>query len=316
MSTVSGITPMMLPLLVGRTRAYFAPVNRITGTPAVFDPTAYSSGSLGAPWVDLGWVDEFTRKAESKIAGAETGTPAVARMQVRESLGALVSFRFLSWSKLSMALATSSQHMNLLAPARSAAATATALAAGSTAATLYLPANSQFSLQAGSLVVVDDDYAGQVGFVGAGAAGGWVQGAASVQNDLNYVRRVSFNVGRVVRSGQDGGAQLASPLLACAPTATMKVQQVVGFVDREGGSFFQEWSAVFVAEGTQGERVCYYYPRLQPCQGASEAAIAVAAPIEMILLKASFRALPVNDGSDGATVLCYRSFLPSTQSYI
>jgi hypothetical protein len=43
---------------------------------------------------------------------------------------------------------------------------------------------------------------------------------------------------------------------------------VVAFVDREGGSFFQEWSALFVAEPESGGRVCFYYPRLSPNPGA------------------------------------------------
>jgi hypothetical protein len=41
---------------------------------------------------------------------------------VRETLEAQVSLQFLSWTKLTMALATGSQHMNLLAPASGATA--------------------------------------------------------------------------------------------------------------------------------------------------------------------------------------------------
>ena len=43
---------------------------------------------------------------------------------------------------------------------------------------------------------------------------------------------------------------------------------MAAFVDREGGSFFQEWSALFVAEPESGGRVCFYYPRLSPNPGA------------------------------------------------
>src|SRR5258708_38095138 len=49
---------------------------------------------------------------------------------------------------------------------------------------------------------------------------------------------------------------------AGAPAAGASAQVVVAFVDREGGSFFQEWSALFVAEEESGGRVCFYYPRL------------------------------------------------------
>jgi hypothetical protein len=44
-----------------------------------------------------------------------TGIPAAPLEQVRETLQAQVSLQFLSWTKLTMALATGSQHMNVLA---------------------------------------------------------------------------------------------------------------------------------------------------------------------------------------------------------
>ncbi len=59
------------------------------------------------------------------------------------------------------------------------------------------------------------------------------------------------------------GLTLAEPLPGGAPAAGAKVQAVTGFVDREGGSFYQEWSALFVMEGSQGERIFFHYPRLQ-----------------------------------------------------
>ena len=56
----------------------------------------------------------------------------------------------------------------------------------------------------------------------------------------------------------------------------MKVQAVTGFVDREGGSFYQEWSGLFVMEGGQGERIFFHYPRLQTMGSAAEVASALA----------------------------------------
>ncbi len=61
------------------------------------------------------------------------------------------------------------------------------------------------------------------------------------------MRRVTFNVGRVAEVTATS-VMLAQPLLAGAPAAGASAQVVVAFVDREGGSFFQEWSALFVAE--------------------------------------------------------------------
>ena len=52
-----------------RVRAYFAPVSRVSQTPVIFDASEQGGFNLDAPpapWVDLGWIKEFTRKATSK----------------------------------------------------------------------------------------------------------------------------------------------------------------------------------------------------------------------------------------------------------
>ncbi len=318
---------MAMPLIARRTRAFFAPVNRATNTPTIFDPAVnagWSDAAPPAPWVDLGWITGFTRSSLSKIVDVEAGTPATTRLQTRQALGALVSFRFAVWSKLSMALASSSEHMNLLAAGSAAgpigsgakAASALALQSGSSATTLYVAASPVPPITPGSLVVVDNDYLTQTGFVGAGVSAAYVQSSSLVGGDPDYVRRVSFNVGRVIAIGSDGGLQLASPLLAGVPAATMKVQSMVGFVDREGGSFFQEWSALFVLEGVQGDRLFLHYPRLQSAENAGEEAVALAPSLNLVQPAAKFRALPVIDGNDGAQVLCYRSYFPASSTYV
>ena len=76
------------------------------------------------------------------------------------------------------------------------------------------------------------------------------------------------------------------------------MQAVPGFVDREGGSFYQEWSALFVMEGSHGERIFFHYPRLQSMSGAEEIAIPLSSSKNQngqsrVLLKAQFLALPV-----------------------
>ena len=113
----------------------------------------------------------------------------------------------------------------------------------------------------GNLIAVDLDYEEQIGYVGSGIAAAYVSSAAAVNSDPNYVRRVTFNVGRVAELTSTS-VMLAQPLLGGAPAAGASAQVVVAFVDREGGSFFQEWSALFVAEPESGGRVCFYYPRL------------------------------------------------------
>lgn len=326
MSTAAVTYTPATPPLTRRVRAYFAPVNRSTEQPTVFDPSADGSFDVDAPpapWIDLGWIADFTRKSASTINVLNVGSPAAPQVQMRELLGATVSFRFLTWRKLSMALSAGSEHMNLLAPAAGATAngsgskgvTAVSVVAGSTATSLIIASASVAGFHAGQMVVVDADYAGQIGYVGSGVSAAYVRSAASVNSDPDYVRRVSFNVA-LVAGVTATGVTLAQPLLAGAPAAGMKVQAIGGFVDREGGSFFQEWSALLVMPGEQGERILYYYPRLQPTGGSQEGIETLIAPLEWVTLRASFRALPVIDANDGEQVLCFRSFLPSPMTLL
>jgi hypothetical protein len=171
---------------------------------------------------------------------------------------------------------------------------------------------SAAGFSAGQMLAVDVDYSGQTGFVGSGISAAYVANAASVGDDANYIRRMSFNVGRIASMNAVTGAlQLEAPLPAGGPASGMRVSVLTGFVDREGGRFFHEWSALFVMEGTQGDRVLLHYPRLQTMRSAAESAVELSAPLERMRLSAQFRALPVTDANDGETVLCYRSYLPA-----
>ena len=310
-----------------RVRGYFAPVNRAAQTPVVFDPAEQGSFSLDAPpspWIGLGWIQGFARKSASKSAPLLTGIPAGTLEQVRESVEAQVSFEFLSWTKLTMALATGSQHMNLLAAASGAAAaadgaqasTAVVPQSGSTATSVVLAAVDAAKFAAGSMVALDVDYTGQTGFVGSPVSGAYVRQALT---DVDYIRRVTFNVG-LISAVSTLGFTLAEPLIGGAPAAGAKVQVVTGFVDREGGSFYQEWSGLFVMQGSQGERIFYYYPRLQAMIGAEEKAVPLdgkhTGGQSRVLLTGQFLALPVTDPLDGERVVCYRSFLPAANALV
>jgi len=341
-------------------RAYFAPVNRTNETATIFDPGQSGMFALAtppAPWLDLGWVENFERSYDTPTDAVRSGARTMATTQFRGPLEARVEFDFVQWGKLQMALACGSEHMNVLAPAAGSAspapsggtpAAAVALQAGSTASQLILGAGAVSGFPVGSLVAVDVDYQQQTGYVGSGIAAAYVTSAAAVNNDANYVRRVTFNVGRVAEATSTA-VLLAQPLLGGAPAAGASVQVVVAFVDREGGSFFQEWSALFVAEEESGGRVCFYYPRLSPNPGAGSAGMqwsasgtqgtsagksdsglgatkdvknpsgnfrredlgAIVGTLGAIALRASFVALPYTDPNDGQTVLCYRSYFPA-----
>jgi hypothetical protein len=152
--------------------------------------------------------------------------------------------------------------------------------------------------------------------VGAPVAGAYVRQALT---DVDYIRRITFNVA-LVSQVTTTGLTLAEPLPGGAPAVGAKVQAVIGFVDREGGSFYQEWSALFVMQGSQGERIFFHYPRLQTMTGAEEALVPLGTKNQggqsRVLLKGQFLALPVIDPLDGERIVCYRSFLPAASAVV
>lgn len=310
--------------VVRRVRAYFAAVNRATQTPVLFDAARQGTFDLDAPpapWIDLGGIQGFTRMTGSKTVTMMTGVPASPCGQVNESLEAEVNFQFLRWTKLTMALATGSQHMNLLMPASGAGnssqtAPAVPVQNGSSATNIILAASDAAKFAPGSMIAVDMDYAGQTGFVGSPVAGAYLRAAL---NDVDYIRRVTFNVALVSAVGATS-LTLATPLSGGTPASGAKLQAIKGFVDREGGCFFQEWSALFVAEGSQGERLFFHYPRLQSRSGAVETGTPLDSKrkegLERMMLNGRFLALPVTDPLDGERVLCYRSFLPAVNALV
>jgi hypothetical protein len=327
MSTTA-ITPLPLtPPIARRIRAYFAPVNRSAGIPVIFDPAQNGSFNLDAPpapWLDLGWLDTFERKSGTKITALRSGAPGFPLSQVRTEIDSFVLINFLCWGKLQMAVTAGSEQMNLLATTTGAspngsggaAAAAVPLLSGSTASLLNVATNQLSNFSAGQMVSVDIDYTGQIGYVGSGVSGAYVSAASSVQSDVNYIRRVSLNVGRI-SSVTATGLQLTQPLIAGPPTAGMSVQPIFGFVDREGSNFFQEWSGLFVIPGEQGDRIMLHYPRLQISSSANEAIQPLTAPLQKVntlgrvTQVAEFRALPVTDSNDNAQVVCFRSYIPA-----
>ncbi len=322
-----------------RVRAWFAPTDRSvtgTGTRAVFDAAQTGSVALDAmpaPWVDLGECRSFVRRSGTKVEALRAGSPVTAREQVRTEAEATIEVAFAQWGKLQLALSAGVQQMNLLATANGAGAGAVAsggaamaavplvttaagaLSSGTTATTLDVGVGNAGQFAVGTMVAVDVDYAGQTGFVGTGASGGYVATSAAIGTDVDYVRRVTLNVG-LVTAVTGGVLTLASPLVAGVPAVGMQVSQVVGFVDREGGGFFQEWSGLFCIEGEQGDRMWLFYPRLQAMAGAAETAETLAGPLMQLRLNGTFRALATKDSNDGTQVLCYRSYLPAAMRMV
>jgi len=323
MTTVNQAQRGAMRPLARRVRAYFAPVDRQTSTPTVFDPAATPSFDLDAPpapWIDAGWVLNFQRTSATAIETLATGPRGLAQKQFRSGVSATVAFDFLDWGKLQMAVSAGCQQMNLLeedlnVPPRAsggAAKLAVATLAGSTPTSIRVGTSAVSSFNAGDIVVVDVDYQQQTGYVGD-IAGAYVENPADIGFDVDYVRRVSFRVARVSDKTTDS-LVLSQPLIGGVP-ANAAVQKVVGFVDREGGRFFPEWSGLFVLESETGARIFYHYPRLQPAAPAAESAREVAA-FDAWSLRARFVALPVTDPNDAQQVLCFRTLVPAPHAAV
>ncbi len=306
----------------GEVRAFFAPVNRATETGTVFDPAvSFDLENPPSPWVSLGIVRNFKRMAKSTMGAVRTGPAGVMQVQFRKLVDARVSLDFREWGKLQMALAASSQHMNVLettgAQTQASGGTAKAghpILAGSTASMILLDQSVLGDYSVGELIVVDVDYAAGIQTLGTGITGG-VAGAATM--DADAVRRVSYNV-VTVAAITPTGLQLDAPLLGGAPAVGARVQKVVAFVDREGASFFQEWSALFALDEVSGGRVYFHYPRLQAAAPAEEtvtelanATGATSTGLSTTALHAEFVAMASTDSNDGENVVCYRSYVPA-----
>jgi hypothetical protein len=303
-----------------KVRAYFAPVNRSTNEPAVFDPAReFDIDNPLAPWLTAGEVRELKRRSSTKFGVVACGAKGAAAGQFRSAMDARVALEFCEWGKLQMALSGGSQHINVLAEDVSApeamsggaAALPVAILSGSTGTELVLGIGAVDAFNAGDMIAADVDYAQQTGYIGEPIAGAWVRDPADVMRDRDYLRRVTFNVASV-KEKTATSLLLDRALPGGAPAIGASVQKVVGFVDREGGSFFQEWSAVFVIEAESGGQVCFYYPRLQAAAPAAESS-SIVDDFEIHRLHAEFVALPVKDPIDGETVVCARSWKPSTK---
>ncbi len=253
-----------------------------------FDPAAQGQFDLDnppPPFLDLGWVQNFARNSTTKYEALRNGPHATVSTQYRSQPEALVEFDFQSWGKIQMALAGGTQEMNVLATPQSSlpqgsggvAIPASYALDGSSDYKVVLDPGEMSKYNIGDVVAVDWDYTGATGYIGTGAPAAYLTTALDPGTHKDYTRRVTFNLSRV-KSKTSNELGLAQRLIGSANTG-MGVQKVVAFVDREGGSYFQEWSALFVVPSDAGGRICIYYPRLQPCQSTSEKRQEWTAPV-------------------------------------
>ncbi len=332
MST-SPLRAAMIPV-TRQMRAYFAPVDRTTETPTVFDPGLCGAFALDlppSPWLDLGWVENFERWYD---------TPTdVVRSGAKDATGWAISrtARGESGLQLSAVGQTADGSRRWVGAYECAGAGVGKCVAGTI--------RRNASTRSGGAAGIDRQRAGfwrgsgELVFRGLPDRGGrglsttdWVCGIG----DRSSVCEQSggCEAGCELCAASDvqcrasgGGHDYVCGTVAAAsggvPPAGASAQVVVAFVDREGGSFFQEWSALFVAEEESGGRVCFYYPRLSPGSMRSPAGklvreefAVIEKPLSAISLRASFLALPYTDTNDGQSVLCYRSYFPAAMAAV
>lgn len=300
--------------------AFVAPVQRDSNQPTIFDASQAASFDIAnppSPWVGLGPVEGFQRTAVDESTSVQSGTDATVVAQFRKKLEAHVSFAFRRWGKLQLAMGTGGTHWNVLAtrvggqpgPTGGEAVPATLILNGSIATALQIDPQFAAQIAPGDLVAVDFDYSQQLGCVGLGFPGAYVVSSGSVQSQTDFIRRVTFNLGKIATVA-GGTVTLENPLPAGDPPSSARLQQVVGFTDREGGAFRQEWSALFFEETVSGGRLCYYYPRLQSLPQAAEKKSLILGDYEAMLLQAHLLALPATDPQDGVSALWYRTYIP------
>lgn len=260
-------------------RAYVVPIDRNTGASVAYDPSAQGEFDLDlppVPFFDLGWVESFQRTSATRYETLRTGPQSTLTAQYRAQFDAGVEFDLPNWGKLQMALAGGGQQINVLATSTSSAVRSSggtpipAAYVQDEGARYELPllADALTNFRIGDLVAVDWDYQGQAGYIGSGAPGAYLATGLDPASHVDLIWRVTFNVSRVSNM-TESSLVMGEPLLS-GPQVGMGVQKIAALLDREGGSYFQEWAALFVVVGGTGGRACFYYPRLQAAASTSE----------------------------------------------
>lgn len=298
-------------------------------------------------WFDLGYVKNFKFTPGSKTGNVMTGYRGAIRAKYRAETSEKLAITFMEMSRQALSISSGTQVFNLLSSSASASTTGPLSSSGTTAIamgasgylptggpsgptqgypTLCVPAGSGASFPAGTYIVCDQDYNGtSFGYVGDAGANVF-QGAVT---DTDFIRKTSDYVACVSSvvpsafSGQDaliltapfvGGGNDLNGAPYTYPTTGAKVQKIVGYAAREGGTYIKEWSAIFVLGTIDGSQLLFYYPRVSPDQfgGLAEENLQNATAVQTNALQASFDSLAFDDPLDGETVVRYMAYYPNT----
>lgn len=317
--------------------------------PTIYDymvAKRFLDGAPIAPWTDLGWVTKFKFTPGSKIGTISSGYRMAARAKYRGDVAEKLAFTFEESTRWAYKIATGNAVINILAttqpsignspfgssgtpavPMGASGYIATGLGSGPTQGlpTLFVPAGSGASFPAGTYIVCDQDYnTSQFGFVGDAAANVF---PGAVQ-DVDFIRKTSDYVAMVLQvvpsavSGQDalilnqkmvgGGNNALSADANTSPSAGAKVQALVGYGTRGGGTTITEWSGIFVLDTIDGSQLLRYYPRLAPDAepGMNGANVEGITSLQKYSLEAALEAMAFDDPWDGETVVSYEAYFP------
>lgn len=330
-------------LLVGSGwRAYFAPYNATLGSakadttqgPKILDLQTLGpivDSSLPSGWYDLGWIKDYALTPQSQIGKVRSGYLGAVRALYKTSVGEEFTFKFREISKMAYKIATGSQVFNLL---KNSATSTVGPLSGSGAQTvamssytantraLAVPAGSGSLFAAGDYIVCDKDYT---------ANAGGLQGENAIPvfpnqvTDVDYIRKTSDFVARIDSISTDTltlttpgfiGGGSGDPTGNVVPQSGSKIQKIIGFASREGGTFVQEWSGMFVMDHQDGSQTLFYYPHIAISQfrnmSSWDLENAGATDTKGYDLESVMESMAFEDPLDGQTVVCYRAFYPAT----
>lgn len=329
-------------LLIGAGwRGYFGPwdyqaaLTSTTGGPKILDLEVQGPFSTTSPptgFTDTGWIKEFRVTPQSKIGQVRSGYRGAVRAQYRGEVGLQFEFKFRESGRLQMKLASGTTVLNMLAPANGATAhetsplgTAGAPAVSMTSysvvgASAILSVSSASGFVAGNYIVCDTDYSISSGVIGSN--GSWV--FPNAVTDVDYIRKTSDFVARILSiNGNNltldqpfvgGGAPAATN---GTPLAGSKVQKVLGWTAREGGTFIQEWSGIFLSDTIDGAQIAMYFPHISPMQFRTFPNWAIEnvgnTDLSGYEIDAAFNTLAFDDPIDGETVVGYYAYYPNAR---
>lgn len=338
--------------------ALSASSNNTTAGPRLIDLQVQGPFNESAPpagYFDMGWITEFKMTPASKIGSVRSGFRGAVRAKYRGEVGETFEFSFREMTRMAYKIATGSEVFNLLANPNAAASALGPLSSSGALAvpvgasgylvngvaatlaanvpTLCVPAGSGAAFPAGSLIVADDDYAGQFGLVGAAGINVYNGAVASDGSAVDFIRKTSDFVARVVLvvpnvvAGQDGlvlskpfvgggNASIGTPLYGPGPNA--KVQLIKGWLAREGGTYLTEWSGLFCCDTVDGSQIALYYPHVAPNQfkdfGTYQIENAGTTDLTGYKLDCVMEAMAYDDPLDGETVVRYAAYYPAPSS--